>query len=262
MLSQSKKLKIIEIYYKLLSNYDHQGWWPIKSLAGKKGFDERGYHKGIFTYPKSREQRFEIVIGAILTQNTNWKNVEKALENLFSSNLISPEAILSVDEKKLAEKIRPAGYFNQKAKRLKNISLWFMKNDNELKKLNIELINSKKDAAKILEARKNLLNVHGVGFETADSILLYAYNLPIFVVDTYTKRLFRKAGLLQTRNIPHEKEYHIIQDMVHSAFSDLSNEDKFKVFNEFHALIVEWGKINSKTVRNSDKEKRNLFIYA
>ncbi|MEM3543784.1 MAG: hypothetical protein QXF07_02065 [Candidatus Micrarchaeia archaeon] len=261
MYSQSKKLKIIEIYNELLSNYGRQGWWPIKSLAGKNGFDKKGYHKGIFTYPKSREQRFEIVVGAILTQNTNWKNVEKALENLFSFNLTSPEAILSADEKELAEKIRPAGYFNQKAKRLKYISLWFIENDNELKKLNSELINSKKDAVKILEARKNLLNVHGVGFETADSILLYAYNLPIFVVDTYTKRLFRKAGLLKAENMSHEKEYHIIQDMVHSTFSDLSNADKFKIFNEFHALIVEWGKNNSKNSFNSDT-KRNLFIYA
>ncbi|MEM4134248.1 MAG: hypothetical protein QXO35_02485 [Candidatus Micrarchaeia archaeon] len=246
MPSQSKELKIIEIYNKLLSNYGQQGWWPIKSLAGKKGFDERGYHKGIFTYPQSKEQRFEIIIGAILTQNTNWKNVEKALENLFYFNLISPEAIVSLDEKILAEKIRPAGYFNQKAERLKNISLWFMKNDNKLKKLNRELIDSKEEEAKILEARKNLLGVHGVGFETADSILLYAYNLPIFVVDTYTKRLFRKEGLLQAGNMSHEKEYHIIQDMVHSAFSGLSNKDKFKIFNEFHALIVEWGKNNSK----------------
>ncbi len=254
MLSQSKKLKIIELYNNLLSKYGRQGWWPIKSLAGRKGFDERGYHKRIFTYPKSREQRFEVVIGAVLTQNTNWKNVEKALNNLFLSNLISPESILKEDENKIAEKIRPAGYFNQKAKRLKHISSWFIENDDKLKKLSRESINSKKDTwVKILEARKDLLNVHGVGFETADSILLYAYNLSIFVVDTYTKRLFRKEGLVTAENLSHKKEYHVIQDIVHSAFSDLSNSDKSKVFNEFHALIVEWGKNNSKRIRNIGK---------
>lgn len=252
--------KIVQLYNSLLSEYGSQGWWPIKSMIGKKGFDERGYHKGNFSFPKTKNQRFEIVVGAILTQNTNWKNAEKALDNLISNGLLSPELIIDIDQRTLSEKIRSAGYFNQKAKKLKHISEWFIRNDDKLMKFShlmkslqrhsgkteksLEKRNEEDYLKKIQEIRLELLSVHGVGFETADSILLYAYNLPIFVVDTYTKRLFRKNNLVSDRNnkLKHEEEYHLIQKMVESAFSNLPLEKRVEVYNEFHALTVEWGK--------------------
>ncbi|MCS7109787.1 MAG: hypothetical protein NZ903_03250, partial [Candidatus Micrarchaeota archaeon] len=128
MLASLEK-RVTHIYDSLLSQYGPQGWWPIRSLAGKKGFDENGYHKGIFDYPKTSSQRFEVIIGSILTQNTSWKNVEKAIDNLFHFDLASPHKILGVDESVLAEKIRPAGYYNQKSIKLKNIARWFVEND-------------------------------------------------------------------------------------------------------------------------------------
>jgi len=207
MTDKNKKLK--QIYEILLETYGPQGWWPIATKSGKHGFDERGYHKN--NYFSSDDERFEISAGAILTQNTSWKNVEKAIINLKKNNLLNKKAVIDVDEKRLAELIKPAGYFNQKAKKLKIFA-----------RFNGEI------------TRENLLGLWGIGKETADSILCYAYNEPIFVVDAYTQRIFDRIGF-------DDDGYDETQKFVMENFKDA------KDFNEFHALLVELGKNNCKT---------------
>ncbi|NQU98182.1 endonuclease III domain-containing protein [Candidatus Woesearchaeota archaeon] len=180
-------------YSSLIKEYGPQGWWPIK---GK-------YHKKDYSYPRNERERYEIIVGAILTQNTSWKQVEKALENLGD---ITPRKILSM--KDLKEKIKPAGYFNQKAGYLKNITEFFIALKGRT------------------PTRKELLAVKGVGPETADSILLYAYNQPEFVVDAYTKRIFKL-----------NKTYHEIKELFEKNLPK-----NVKLYQEYHALIVEHAK--------------------
>ena len=167
--------KIIEIYSILLKTYGKQGWWPLTI----EGYKTRHHAGG----PKNNKHRFEIIAGAILTQNTNWKNVETALENLSKNNLISMEKIREINKNKLAKLIRSAGYYNQKAERLK-IMAGFL-SENPIEKL---------DRLPISELRKKLVEIKGVGPETADSIILYAFGKPIFVVDAYTKRIFERLS--------------------------------------------------------------------
>ena len=176
--------KIYDILYK---QFGPQHWWPANS-------------------------RFEVIMGAILTQNTNWKNVEKAIKNLKERNLLNKEAIQNTPEKELASLIKPAGYYNQKAKKLKA----FVKFEGEI-------------------TRENLLNIWGIGPETVDSILLYAYNKPIFVIDAYTKRVINRLGYK-------EQTY----DELQTLFMENLPTDE-KLFNEFHALLVQLGKNYCKT---------------
>jgi endonuclease-3 related protein len=243
----TKEELILKLYKELFARHGPQGWWPILSRANERGFDDKGYHPSIYQYPISRNERYEIVVGAILTQNTAWKNVEKALSQLFKEDLLSPEMILECKSTFLSQLIRPAGYHNQKAAKLKHITNWFVLNDalivKEFNKVNDLHLNEF-----IYKIRKKLLNVHGVGPETADSILLYAYHLPIFVVDGYTKRLFqmnRICNLTGKGNV----DYQIIQESVHRTFSDLDIINREVTFNEFHALLVEEGKSLRKSVR-------------
>lgn len=196
------KNKILSIYTALLEKYGNQNWWPVlKADASNK------------------ERAFEISIGAILTQNTAWKNVEKAIRNLLEGNLLSPELILKTPVSDIAECIKPAGYYNQKAERLKIFSEFFLKEFDKLKKLDIG------------KARQMLLSAKGIGPETADSILLYALNKPVFVIDAYTKRMFSRLLGVDF------KDYSEWQEFFHEAFKDIS--DKESIFNEYHALIVE-----------------------
>lgn len=167
---------------------------------------------------------YEISIGAILTQNTNWKNVEKAIDNLKSNNLLNPEAMYSLPPGELAELIRPAGYYNIKTKRIRNF-LIFLKNEADF-----NLLQLKKQSLE--ELRPKILSVNGIGPETADSILLYALNYPTFVVDTYTARMMHRHGL-----VAETVDYHELQ----SLFMD-SLPDDVALFNEYHALIVRIGK--------------------
>jgi len=190
--------KVKEIYDKLYNLFGPQDWWPVTS---------------------KQNPIFEIIIGAILTQNTNWKNVEKAIFNLSKERLISIEKIKKIDKKRLADLIRPAGYYNQKAERLKTMADFLSKNP--IKKLRKENKN---------KLRKELLKIKGIGAETADSILLYAFNKPIFVIDAYTKRIFHRLKYK-------EKTYDELQRLF------MSNLPKdYKLFNEYHALLVELGK--------------------
>lgn len=171
----------------------------------------------------------EIVIGAILTQNTNWQNVEKAIAQLRAAGLIDWAALRDVAIERLAELIRPAGYYNVKARRLKNFVNWLWASyEGELGKL---------CAVPLARLREELLSVNGVGPETADSILLYALERPSFVVDAYTARLARRH-----RMIDENADYESLKAM----FEDHLPSDAM-LFNEYHALIVAVGKRHCKS---------------
>ncbi len=160
-------------------------------------------------------------MGAILTQNTAWTQVEKALTNLFAAKINTPEKILETDNEIIATLIIPAGYRNQKTKYLKNIAEWFI-NNSQLSTLNSQLEST----------RNNLLQVKGVGRETADSILLYAFHLPTFVIDTYTKRTLAALKIFDEKT-PYET--------LRMWFMD-NLELSVPLFQEYHALFVEHGK--------------------
>lgn len=167
---------------------------------------------------------FEIAIGAILTQNTNWKNVEKALSNLRKKDLLSHTALKKIHISELEELVRPSGFFRMKAARIQNF-LRFM-DEFQITDL-IELKN-----IDIKELRNSLLKVKGIGPETADSILLYALKMPMFVVDSYTKRIFHRHGF-----IPEDIDYFELQDF----FMDVIPAD-WQFFSEYHSLIVQAAK--------------------
>ena len=197
-------LKLKNIYSKLYKEYGAQGWWPIN---GK-------YHKGNYDFPKNTREQFEIIIGAILTQNTSWLQVEKALKNLRKLKCIDAEQILKLDKEILKEAIKPTGYFNQKTEYLIRIAEFY----NQLRGKT--------------PSRKELLAVKGIGPETADSILLYAYKQPEFVIDAYTKRILTHNGLIdETAN------YNKLKEMFEKNI-----EKDFKTYQEYHALIVEHAK--------------------
>lgn len=167
---------------------------------------------------------FEIAVGAILTQNTNWKNVEQAITNLKDGGLLSPKAMHSLSSGELAQLIRPAGYFNIKAKRLWNfLEFLRVEADFELESLK---------AQELHELRPRILKVNGIGPETADAILLYALEYPTFVVDAYTYRMMGRHGLVWEN-----MDYHELQ----ALFMDALPED-VALYNEYHSLIVRIGK--------------------
>lgn len=167
---------------------------------------------------------FEIAIGAILTQNTNWKNVEKALTNLKKNDLLFAETMYSLSPPDLAELIRPAGYYNIKTKRLRNF-LVFLRDEADWNILNLK-------GQEMYDLRSKVLGVNGIGPETADSILLYALEYPTFVVDAYTARMMHRHGFTAE-----DIDYHELQ----ALFMDVLPED-VALYNEYHALIVRVGK--------------------
>jgi endonuclease-3 related protein len=187
------------IYGLLFARFGPQDWWP-------------------------GDTPFEVIIGAILTQNTNWTNVEKAIANLKYAKVLSPDKLHRLEIKKLAGLIRPAGYFNIKAGRVKNFINWLFENySGKLK--NLEKIPTGR-------LRLELLSVKGVGPETADSILLYAFDRPVFVVDAYTARICSRHRLIEI-----DADYHQIQQI----FENNLPVD-VQLFNEYHALLVRLGK--------------------
>ncbi len=169
---------------------------------------------------------FEVMVGAILTQNTAWTNVEKAIAHLRAADALDCRAILRMPEPELATQLRPAGYFNVKAKRLRAFCAFLQERGVPDAP---ERLGRQQDAASLRHA---LLAVHGVGEETADSILLYALGLPVFVVDAYTRRIFTRLGLLAGK-----ESYGEIQ----VAFQRRLPQDAV-LYNEYHALIVQLGK--------------------
>ena len=190
---------LLKIYNSLFKRFGPQHWWPGNTP-------------------------FEVIIGAILTQNTSWTNVEKAINSLKASGLFSPKGLYDMPLATLAQLIKSSGYFNIKAKRLKNF-LSFLFDDY---RGNLDAM-IKEDG---LILREKLLKVNGLGPETADSILLYACGYPVFVVDAYTKRIFSRHSFVSL-----DDNYHQIQTL----FMDNLPKDT-QLYNEYHALIVRVGK--------------------
>ncbi|MGH9728067.1 MAG: endonuclease III domain-containing protein [Candidatus Acidiferrales bacterium] len=187
-----------QYYHTLYGTLGPQSWWPAKTP-------------------------FEVIVGAILTQNTNWTNVERAIANLRREKLLSPTAMERVSPAHLATLIRPSGYFRQKAKKLKAF-VRFLRDEysGSLKRM---------FQTPTAELREKLLGVHGIGPETADSILLYAGAKEIFVVDAYTKRILTRHGW-----VDHKATYEEMRTLVESHLLGVSR------YNEFHALLVNVGK--------------------
>jgi endonuclease-3 related protein len=204
------------IYNKLYSFYGPQHWWP-------------------------GDTPLEIAVGAILTQNTNWSNVEKAIANLKREKVLTVKALHELPIQKLASLIRPAGYFNIKAKRLKSFIDFLIENYNgSMKKI-------KKEDVYLL--RKKLLDVHGIGPETADSILLYALDKPVFVIDAYTKRVLSRHEILD-----YNASYEEYQTLFHKEL-----DENIQLFNEYHALFVRLGKDYCKPKPLCEKCPLNNF---
>ncbi len=190
--------EIKQIYNMLFSQYGPQHWWPGDSP-------------------------FEIMVGAILTQNTAWVNVEQAIANLESQNSLHPQKILDAALPDLAGWLRPSGYFNVKARRLRNYCQWYVDAGGyaELSKIETSLL------------RQKLLTVNGVGPETADDILLYAFARPVFVIDAYTRRVFVRLGLVDP-----DANYETVRQQFEVALKSDAHPSAERVFNEYHALIV------------------------
>ena len=192
-MNQSLHGLLMEVYHRLYARYGPQRWWP-------------------------GDGPFETVVGAILTQNTAWSNVDRALVNLKAAGALSPKALRDIPESKLAALIRPSGYFNSKARKLKamaehlaayadDVTLWRSRNPKEL--------------------RNELLGVYGIGPETADDIVLYAAHLPSFVIDAYTRRIVERLGLAPNRN-----SYDAFQELF-----EVHLPADTALFNEYHALL-------------------------
>lgn len=186
------------IYRDLLAAYGDQAWWPGDS-------------------------RFEIMVGAVLTQNTAWSNVERAIANLKAAGALDAELMLALDDDHLAELIRPSGYYNIKARRLKNLCRWLSDNGGEaaLERLATGPL------------RAALLAVNGVGPETCDDILLYAFDRPVFVIDAYTRRLLRRYGLASGKE-PYET--------LRAGFERALGPDA-ALYKQYHGLIVQHAKV-------------------
>jgi endonuclease-3 related protein len=195
-----RKTILIDIFDRLYSFFGPQHWWP-------------------------GDTRLEIIVGAILTQNTSWSNVERAIKNLKNCGILSsPQEIEHVSPKRLARLIRPSGYYNVKTKRVKEFTHFLSSRYGGV------LSRMARQKTDIL--REELLNVNGIGPETCDSILLYAFDRPVFVVDAYTKRIFSRHGI-----IGRSDGYDTVQDI----FTRALKTDR-RLFSEYHALIVKTGK--------------------
>lgn len=212
-----------ELYALLLESYGKQGWWPVFSRKNEAGFDDRGYHPERPEIPADDRDRWEIAIGAILTQNTAWTNVEKAIANLIAHAIESPGAILTASPEAVAHAIRPSGYFNQKALRLKRFAEFFQSLQGRI------------------PGREELLSLSGIGPETADSMLLYAWHQPSFVVDIYTIRILRRIGFSdECFTLPStSKRYEHVQYFITSRLYPVRIT---AYYQEFHALMVRHAK--------------------
>lgn len=189
--------KILDVYQILLKNYGKQNWWPA-------------------------DTQFEVVIGAILTQNTAWNNVKKALNNLKEMELLDPEKLYNTNPDIIENLIKPSGFFRQKTKKIRNFLDFFKKYDFSFKALNKEK-----------NLREKILKINGIGQETADSILLYALDIPYFVIDSYTKRLSFRLGITDNETIKYEDLQKIYESVL---------PKEVEIYKEYHALIVEHSK--------------------
>ena len=188
---------VLAIYERLFRHYGSRDWWPGDTV-------------------------FEVMVGAILTQNTAWTNVVKAIDNLKAANCLNAESINALSQDKLARLIRPSGYYNIKARRLQAYCRWYVEQGG------FDSINTMSTDV----MRETILGVYGVGPETADDIVLYAFNRPVFVIDAYTRRIFSRLGLVDG-----SKKYEELRQ-----YFEGSLPAEPALFNEYHALIVIHGK--------------------
>ena len=208
--------KIMHIYETLLSTYGKQGWWPVTPKGGSRP----RYGEPV----RTKRQRFEVVLGAILTQNTSWKNAESAIINLNRHGLVDAKALAAMSADEIAPLIRSARYYNQKAKKIKAYL----------------------DYKGPIE-REGLLGIWGLGPETVDSMLLYAFGIPSFVVDAYTRRYFSALGCISA-DAPYDTIKAVFETAVSEALDATGDvpavreKRRGEIYNEYHALIVEHAK--------------------
>jgi endonuclease III related protein len=197
-------MTFLKVHDVLLDHYGPQHWWPARTA-------------------------FEVMVGAVLTQNTAWTNVEKAMANLQAAGALAAEVILHAPHKRVAAWIRPAGYFNVKAKRLRNFCAWYVTRGGERKLRHLDSV----------ALRQELLSINGVGPETADDILLYAFHRPIFVIDAYTRRLLSRLRLAAG-----DESYDALRSHIEEALEreTRGRRELVPLFNEYHALIVRHAK--------------------
>ena len=203
MPTRAQSARIQQLAAALHKAYGPQHWWPA-------------------------ETRFEVLLGAILTQNTAWTNVEKALTQLRTEVALEPESILAMTHETLGQAIRSAGYFNQKAARVLGFCAWFMERGGF----------AALDQTDTERLRIELLALHGIGPETADDMLLYAFDRPVFVVDAYTHRLLQRY-----LKSPPPQDYETVRMWVESSFAGLGESERVQTFNELHGQIVQHAKI-------------------
>ena len=199
MADQGIRQKLQHIFDQLMACYGPQHWWPA-------------------------QEPFEVILGAILTQSAAWSNVDKAISNLRTAGALSPQSLLRMPLSEIARLIHPCGYYNAKARKLKSFVEW----------LDEHYSNSpgKLFANGIAELRRQLLSVYGIGEETADSIILYAANKPIFVIDAYTRRILSRTGIAPESNSYSSYQALFMKNLPADA----------QLFNEYHALLVRLGK--------------------
>jgi len=198
-----ERITPMQVYQQLLGHYGEQSWWPADTA-------------------------FEMMIGAILTQNTSWTNVEKALHNLREAEVLNVQALAACDKENLEQWVRPAGFFRQKSQRLLGLCHFYLEQGG---------IDGMK-AWSMQSLRARLLGVHGIGPETADSILLYGIEKPIFVVDSYTKRIFHRLGILPEKI----NSYDAVQDFFQQHIAS-----SLVIYQELHALIVAHAKAHCRS---------------
>lgn len=192
------RAKLLRVYRALLDRFGPQGWWPARSA-------------------------FEVMVGAILTQNTSWANVERAISNLRRARALSPRTIARMRLDRLARLVRPSGYYNQKAARLRGFVRWMLARHGSVAEM---------ERARPGRLRAELLSLKGIGPETADSILLYALGKPSFVIDAYTRRVLARLGLASGEE-PYEELRDLFERNLHKSQ---------ELYNEYHALLVALGK--------------------
>ncbi len=185
-----------QLFDMLLAHYGEQHWWPADSA-------------------------FEMMIGAVLTQNTSWRQVEQAIGSLRAANCLEAQALLACPEARLQQLIRPAGFFRQKARRLRTLAQFYLQHG------------GLSGLRQLSDARQKLLALNGIGPETADSILLYALGVPVFVIDAYSRRLAQRLGMIADQ----VNDYHQLQ-----AYFSKALPSSLPLFQEFHALIVQHAK--------------------
>jgi endonuclease III related protein len=216
-LVSGRRVPLATFAERLYAAYGPQGWWPLLEHRGRNPTLTgrlTGYHPGDYSFPRTEAQRFEICCGAILTQNTAWPNVEKALRGLADQGLLAPREILAVEEEQLQQAIRPSGYFRAKARKLRAFGEFYL------------------HLAGRSPSREQLLQVWGVGPETADSILLYAYAQTEMVIDAYTIRVLRRHGYLRSQS----------NYAAAKATCERNLPRSLAGYQEFHALMVEHAK--------------------